>query len=119
MTSYSLYLNGKWRQPGEPIDVLNPATGEPCAQVASASRADVAEALAAADEAFAPWRELPAKQRGAYLAAVADVLEGRADEIAKTITLENGKPLPQSKGEVAMAVDHFRWFAAEGPRAYG
>ena len=104
MTSYSLYLAGQWRQPGPPIDVLNPATGEVVGQVATVDRAAVAEALGAADEAFAAWRQLPAKQRGDYLTAVADSLQGRADEMARVITLENGKPLLQSKGEVAMAI---------------
>ena len=119
MTSYSLYLGGQWRQPGPSIEVLNPATGQVVGEVATVSREGVADALACADEAFASWRQRPAKQRGDYLAAVADLLQTRADEIAKVITLENGKPLPQSKGEVAMAIDHLRWFAAEAPRAYG
>jgi len=119
MTSYSLYLGGQWRQPGPPIDVIDPATGEVVGQVATVGRAEVAEALACADEAFASWRQLPAKERGAFLTRTADALEGRADEIARAITLENGKPLPQSRGEVAMAIDHLRWFAAEAPRAYG
>ena len=119
MTSYSLYLNGQWRQPGPPIDVTNPAIGEVVGQVATVDRAEVAEALTAAEGVFASWRQLPAKQRGDYLTAVADSVQARADEIARVITLENGKPLPQSKGEVAMAIDHLRWFAAEAPRAYG
>lgn len=59
------------------------------------------------------------QQRGAALRRVADVLERRVEEVARTITLENGKPLAQSKGEVAMTVDHLRWFAEEAPRAYG
>ena len=119
MTDYGLYLNGKWRRPGPPLDVRNPATGEVIAQVATVDRAQVAEALTAANEALAPWGKLPARERGAFLIRIADALQGRADELAQAITLENGKPLPQSRGETAMAIDHLRWFAAEAPRAYG
>ncbi len=58
-------------------------------------------------------------RRGRYLYSIADVLQRRSEEIARTITLENGKPLAQSRGEVAMTVDHLRWFAGEARRAYG
>jgi succinate-semialdehyde dehydrogenase/glutarate-semialdehyde dehydrogenase len=101
------------------LDVINPATGEVFARVGTVDRARVAAALASAQEAFSAWRRIPAKQRGGYLNRIAEILQGRSDEIAHTITLENGKPLPQSKAEVAMTVDHLQWFAAEGQRAYG
>ena len=54
-----------------------------------------------------------------YLMKIANILERRGEEIARTITLENGKPLAQSKGELGMTVDHLRWFAGEAGRAYG
>ncbi len=62
---------------------------------------------------------MPARQRADYLLQAADAVERRADEIARTMTLENGKPLAQSKGETALSVDHLRWFAGEARRAYG
>jgi succinate-semialdehyde dehydrogenase / glutarate-semialdehyde dehydrogenase len=77
------------------------------------------QALTDAQLAMKSWRELPAKSRGDFLLAVAAELQRRGEEIARTITRENGKPLAQSKGEVAMSVDHLRWFAEEGRRAYG
>jgi succinate-semialdehyde dehydrogenase/glutarate-semialdehyde dehydrogenase len=65
------------------------------------------------------WRAVTAKDRGILLNRVADEIVRRKAEIARTITLENGKPLAQSEGEVAMSVDHLRWFAEEGRRVYG
>lgn len=114
-----LYLNGQWEAAADPLEVVNPATTEPIARVATVSRERVARALADAEEAWSGWRGLTAQARGRYLAAIADRLEVRREGLARTITLENGKPLAQSAGEVAMTIDHLRWFAGEGQRAYG
>ena len=114
-----LYLDGQWVEPNAPLDVVNPATGDVFARVGTVDRARVAEALTSAQNAFAAWRNLPAKQRGMYLNRVAEILQRRSDEIARTITLENGKPLAQSKAEVTLTVDHLQWFAAECQRVYG
>src|SRR5438128_689398 len=113
------YLNGQWVGSNESIDVVNPATGQVFAKVASVTREQVRAALADAQAAFEGWRALPAKARADYLLAVAAELNRRADEIARLLTQENGKPLAQSKGEVVMSVDHLRWFAEECRRAYG
>ena len=114
-----LYLNGKWVESPETLDVVNPATGEVFARIATVGRDRVACAIDDAANAWLAWRKLSGKQRGAYILKIIDGLSKRSEEIAKTITLENGKPLPQSRGEVAMTIDHFRWFAAEAERAYG
>jgi len=114
-----LYLNGRWVESGNPIDVIDPATGKIVGRVATIDRAGVAQALQDAERALPAWRSLPGRDRGAYLARLADVLARRSDEIARIITLENGKPLAQSRAEVAMSVDHLRWFAGEAGRAYG
>jgi succinate-semialdehyde dehydrogenase / glutarate-semialdehyde dehydrogenase len=119
MDTRPLYLNGQFVRPGSPVAVINPATGEPAAQVSTLGAEQIREALVDAQAAARPWRTLSAKSRGDYLLAIASELQRRADEIARLITLENGKPLAQSKGEVAMSVDHLRWFAEEGRRAYG
>src|ERR1017187_9173229 len=79
----------------------------------------VARALKDADAAFQGWRALSGKGRGEFLSKIADQLDRRREEIARIITLENGKPLAQSLGEVAMSVDHLQWFAGEARRAYG
>ena len=117
--TYKTYLGGEWISTGRTLDVVDPATGKAFASVATVDETLVRKALTAADAAFPAWRALTAKERGAMLLRVADELKRRSAEIARTITLENGKPLAQSKGEVAMAEDHLRWFAEEGRRAYG
>jgi succinate-semialdehyde dehydrogenase / glutarate-semialdehyde dehydrogenase len=114
-----LYLNGRWAAPGEPIDVINPANSQRIGRVATADRAVVAQALSDAQDAWQAWRQLPGRDRGAMLNRIADVLQRRGEEIARTMTLENGKPLAQSRTEVAASVDHLRWFAAEAGRTYG
>ena len=119
MKTYSLYLNGEWKHTASVLSVVNPATTETFAEVSMLDRSRVAEAVRDAHVAFENWRRLTGKARGAYLSAIADEMERRTDKIARTITLENGKPLGQSRGEVAMSIDHLRWFAEEARRAYG
>lgn len=119
MKTYPLYLNGDWHVASPFQQVINPATGESLGQVSTVDRARVTVAISDAHEAFKSWRKLPGKARADFLLAIAAEVEKRKDDIARTITLENGKPLPQSFGEVAMTVDHLRWFAEEARRAYG
>src|SRR5215213_8378224 len=119
MVTHPLYLNGSWLTSPNAVTVINPATGEPVARVSTIEQAGVRQALADAHAALPAWRALPAKTRADHLLAAAAELQRRADEVARTITTENGKPLAQSKGEVAMSIDHLRWFAEECRRAYG
>lgn len=114
-----LYLNGQWVATDQSLDVTNPSSGEIVAKVSTVDRGVVRQSLQDASAAWPAWRKLTAQQRGRYLSRVADILQDRAEELAKVITLENGKPLAQSRGEVAVTIDHFRWFAAEGARVYG
>lgn len=114
-----LYLNGAWQEGGTPLDVENPATGEIFARVATVDAAGARQALDDAAAALPDWRRRTGKERGQYLHRIAEAVESRADEIARTITLENGKPLAQSRGEVGMTVDHLQWFAEEARRTYG
>jgi succinate-semialdehyde dehydrogenase/glutarate-semialdehyde dehydrogenase len=114
-----LYLAGEWWTGEGSLAVIDPATATEFARVATVDAAGVRRAIDCAEAAWPAWRRLSGKQRGALLAAIADVLERDAETIAHTITRENGKPLAQSRGEVAMSVDHLRWFAEEGRRAYG
>ena len=119
MQPHKLYLNGEWIATPDSIEIVNPATEEVFASVHTIGRDGVREALNHARDAFEGWKSLPAKTRADFLLAVASKLSERREEIAKTITQENGKPLAESRTEVDVAVDHFRWFAEECRRAYG
>jgi succinate-semialdehyde dehydrogenase/glutarate-semialdehyde dehydrogenase len=119
MKIHPLYLNGEFVTTDKHFPVNNPATGQIVAQMSAIDLARLKQAIADAQTAFPAWRALTARARGEYLHKVAAELERRSDEIARTITLENGKPLAQSVGEVAMTADHLRWFAEEGRRGYG
>jgi succinate-semialdehyde dehydrogenase/glutarate-semialdehyde dehydrogenase len=119
MKVHPLYLNGQWVQTAKKIRVVNPATTEAIAEVCTLDRAVVNQAILDAHAAFQSWRKLSGKARGQYLRAIADNLQRRQEEIARIVSLENGKPLAQSLGEVAMSVDHLQWFAEEARRAYG
>ena len=119
MEAKPIYLNGKWVTGESSIEVNNPATGEIIARVSTVGRDAVRQAIADAQAAFEPWRRLTATQRADYLMAWADAMTQRFDEIARTITLENGKALAQSEGELKLTIDQIRWFAEEGRRAYG
>src|SRR2546428_8498196 len=102
MKTYPAYLNGDWLVTEESIPVTNPATEEVIAHMSVVDRAHVAQAIRDAHAAFAAWRQLTAKAREEFLHKLANELERQRDEIARTITLENGKPLKPSQGQVAM-----------------
>jgi succinate-semialdehyde dehydrogenase/glutarate-semialdehyde dehydrogenase len=119
MTPKPLYLHGEWRHTETSVEVMNPATGKAFASVCTIPRTEVAKAIATAHTAFKEWRQLTAAERAKALLDVAAALEARTNEVAALISLENGKPLDQSVGEVKMSVDHLRWFAEEGRRIYG
>jgi len=119
MKTHPLYLNGQFVVSAPAWDVVNPATGEPFARISTIHRARLKQALEDAQRAFSLWRQQTAKARGELLRRVAAELDRRRDEAARLLSTENGKPLAQSLGEVALAVDHLQWFAEEGRRAYG
>ena len=119
MKTYPLYLNGQWHTGEASLPVINPASGEVFARVAVVDRVWLSDALKHAHKAFASWRQVTGKGRGELLNRIANELERRREEISRFITLENGKPIAQSRGEVALAIDHLRWFAEEARRAYG
>ena len=114
-----IYLDGKWLATEREITVVNPATEQVFAKVFAIDKDQLQMALNAAEASFAAWRGRTAKERGLLLHRVADELKRRRDEIGRIVTLENGKPLAQSKGEVDMSEDHLRWFAEEARHSYG
>ncbi|MFP4068252.1 MAG: aldehyde dehydrogenase family protein, partial [Spirochaetaceae bacterium] len=95
-----LYVDGEWIETGDTFTVVNPGTKETLAEVASADREVARRTVAAAERAFPSWRRTTGMKRGDYLLAVAECLTRRKEEIARTVTQENGKPLRESRGEV-------------------
>src|SRR5271155_5718086 len=116
-----LYIDGAWTDAaaGRKLVVINPATGEPAGKVAHAERADLDRALEAAEKGFHTWRRISAYDRSKVMRKAADILRSRADVIAPYMTQEQGKPLPEAKGEVLAGADVIDWFAEEARRSYG
>jgi len=102
--SYCSYLAGQWVRTDNEFEVVNPATAQPFARVSAIDKGHLKDALCTAEKEMPLWRAVTAKDRGVFLHRVADEMIRRKAEIARTITLENGKPLAQSEGEVAMSV---------------
>ena len=117
----SLFIDGTWgpASGGRTIDVVNPATGDKIGTVPHAAISDLDHALEAADKGFKTWRKVSAFDRSKVMRKAADILRERADKIAVLLTMEQGKPLPEAKGEVMAAADVIDWFAEEARRAYG
>ena len=103
----SLFIDGAWGPAagGRTIDVVNPATGDKIGTVPHAAITDIARALAAADKGFKIWRKVSAFDRSKVMRKAADILRERADKIALLLTMEQGKPLAEAKGEVLAGAD--------------
>jgi succinate-semialdehyde dehydrogenase/glutarate-semialdehyde dehydrogenase len=115
-----LYIGGEWRDAsGGTLPVEDPATGETIAEVADASPEEAMSALDAAVEKQGEWAQVPAIERGEILRKAFEKLTERADELALLMTLEMGKPVAESKAEIAYAAEFFRWFAGEATRIHG
>ncbi len=117
----NLYTDGAWKPAvsGKTLEVLNPATGDPIGTVAHAEKADLDIALAAAQRGFETWRKVSAHERYRLMRKAADILRGRINDVAATMTMEQGKPLAEAKGETMVAVEIIDWFAEEARRSYG
>ncbi|GAA1680434.1 NAD-dependent succinate-semialdehyde dehydrogenase [Kribbella yunnanensis] len=116
-----LFIGGKWRagEGGRTLAVEDPSTGTTLCEVADASPADGKAALDAAVAAQADWAATPPRERGEILRRTYELMTERADELALLMTLEMGKPVAESKGEIAYAAEFFRWFAEEAVRIEG
>ena len=116
-----LFIDGAWRRHGGAGEnpVLDPATGESLGDVPMASADDTRDAIASAAQAFSTWSITPAWTRAEILHRVADAMTARTEAAARTMTLESGKPLAQSRREWQLSIDQFRWYAEEARRIYG
>ena len=117
----SCHINGTWitAQSGKTIDITNPFDGSHLGVVPDLSADEVRTAVDAASAAQDAWAKLTPKDRGEILHKWADLIDDNMDDLAVIMTLEQGKPLSEARGEVAYANSFIRWFAEEGKRVYG
>src|SRR6059036_118308 len=115
------YIDGQWVQAtsGQTQNVDNPATGEIIGTVPKLSAAETRQAIEAANRAFPAWSKKTAKERAAILRRWFDLMMANQDDLARLMTIEQGKPLSESQGEVAYAAAFLEWFGEEAKRIYG
>jgi succinate-semialdehyde dehydrogenase / glutarate-semialdehyde dehydrogenase len=121
LTDLKLYINGQWRG-GDGRDthpVINPATGQIIGALPLATSADLEEALEASAKGFEQWRKTDVEERGAILRRAGALIRERADAIATLMTMEQGKPLVEAKGEILSSAVVFEYCAEEAKRSYG
>jgi succinate-semialdehyde dehydrogenase/glutarate-semialdehyde dehydrogenase len=112
-------INGEWIKGSSRFDVLDPATGHKLADVANLGPADAEAAIAAANAAWPAWRTKTAKERSILLRKWYDLIMANQDDLGRIMTAEQGKPLPEAKGEVAYGASFVEWFAEEAKRING
>ncbi len=114
------YINGQWREGAGTFENRNPAaTDELVGTFVKGGAGDIAAAAEAAQAAFPAWSRLPAPARGNYLFKAADILDRRFEQLAEEMTREEGKTLPESRGELRRTINIFRYFGGEGARLNG
>ncbi len=115
------YINGQWvaADSGETVPVTNPANGEVIAEVARCSTAETRRAIEAAEAAFVEWRQRTAKERAGLLRKWFNLMMEAQEDLALIMTLEQGKPLAEARGEIAYGANYIEWFAEEAKRIYG
>jgi len=115
------YINGQWADAdsGKTIDVTNPATGEVLGTIPNMGTAETRRAIEAANAAWAGWRKKTAKERANILRKLFNLMMENQEDLAILMTAEQGKPMAESKGEIAYAASFIEWFAEEGKRIYG
>lgn len=112
-------INGEWITSGPAFDVTNPATGEVIARVPDLGADAALKAVDAASAALPAWSARTAKDRAIILRRWFDLITAETEALAEIMTAEQGKPLTESRGEVAYGASFIEWFAEEGKRAYG
>ncbi|AWX89179.1 succinate-semialdehyde dehydrogenase I [Klebsiella quasipneumoniae] len=114
-------IDGQWRDApnGDVIAVTNPANGEQLGSVPKMGADETRQAIEAANRALPAWRALTAKERANILRRWFDLMLENQDDLARLMTLEQGKPLAEAKGEISYAASFIEWFAEEGKRIYG
>ena len=112
-------IGGEWVKVDARFDVTDPATGLKLADVANLEPSQVHTAIVAADKAWGPWRNKTAKERAAVMMKWFHLILQHADDLARIMTAEQGKPLAEARGEVTYGASFIEWFAEEAKRVYG
>lgn len=115
----SSYIDGRWTVGEQRFDVVNPASQEVIAQVVDASLDDTQEAILAAKRALPEWSKRSANERAALMRKWFNLMMEHQEDLGRLLTLEQGKPLAEAKGEIAYGAAFIDWFAEEGKRVYG
>jgi succinate-semialdehyde dehydrogenase/glutarate-semialdehyde dehydrogenase len=113
------FINGEWVGGETTLAVRNPASGDVVGEIPDVGADGTRRAIDAAHAAFPPWRALPAGKRSALLEAWFNAINQHTDDLAKILTVEQGKPLAEAKGEIVYGAGFVKWFAEEGKRVYG
>ena len=115
------YINGEWldADSGKTVDVTNPATGEVICSVPFMGETETRRAIEGAEGAFHAWKTRPAKERSVILRRWYDLMIEHQDDLATIMTIEQGKPWEESRGEIVYAASFLEWFSEEARRAYG
>jgi succinate-semialdehyde dehydrogenase/glutarate-semialdehyde dehydrogenase len=113
------YINGSWHSSETKISVTNPATGEEITQVSNAGIDETELAVKSAKKALRAWSAKSANERATLLRHWFNLMMQHQDDLGRILTLEQGKPLPEAKGEIAYGASFIEWFAEEGKRVYG
>lgn len=115
------YIDGRWldAESKKTLEVINPATGEKLGTIPDMGQIETRRAIEAAEKAQKLWRAKSAKERAVILRKWFDLVMQHQDDLARIMTLEQGKPLAEAKGEIAYGASYLEWYAEEGKRAYG
>ena len=113
------YINGSWHVSDSQIDVTNPATGELISKVSNAGVEEATLAVKAAKDAFSAWSKKPANERAGLLRKWFNLMMENQEDLGRILTLEQGKPLAEAKGEIAYGAAFIEWFSEESKRVYG
>ena len=114
-----LFINGQWVKGAGSLPVMNPSTGTLIAEISTADQAQCDAAITAAHNAFPAWAKTPSRVRSEILRKAFEIMTAESDQIAKIVSMENGKTFTDAKGEVSYAAEFFRWFAEEAVRTPG
>ena len=114
-----LFIAGEWRTTASDMPVVNPATEQELGRLPRAAKSDLDDALEAAEKGFRIWSRTSPRKRSDVILRAAALMRARQEEIAHSITLEHGKPLPQARLEVIRGAEFFEWDAGEAMRTYG